>query len=63
MTKPKLPKIIQVTTTHDGRVASLLYNDGRVFVRVYPNESYDNAAAAGYWAELIYPDTKVEKKT
>jgi hypothetical protein len=63
MATPKKPAtIVQVTTTHDGRVASVLYNDGRVFVRVYPNASYDNAAAEGYWAELIYPDTKVEKQ-
>lgn len=25
-------KIVQVCTTHDGRIASVLYDDGRVFV-------------------------------
>jgi len=60
--KKKIAKIVQVCMTHDGRIASLLYDDGRVFVRVYPTEAYDNAAAKGYWAELTYPDTKVAKQ-
>jgi len=60
--KAKAPKIIQVCMTHDGRVASVLYDDGRVFIRIYTSDSYGNANAAGFWAELNYPDTKVEKQ-
>jgi hypothetical protein len=63
MVKPKKrPKIVQVNTTHDGRIASVLYDDGRVFVRVYTRETCGNPGAEGFWAELTYPDTKVGTK-
>jgi hypothetical protein len=63
MTKPKPPKIVQVCMTHDGRIASLLYNDGRVFLYTYTKEPIGAYPGEGFWAELRYPDAKVEKKT
>lgn len=62
-TRKKAPKIIQVTITHDGHIAAVLYDDGHVFVRIYTSEAYGNPAAEGYWSELQYPDLKVAKKT
>jgi hypothetical protein len=61
-TPKKTAKIVQVCMTHDGRVASLLYDDGRVFLRIYTDDTYGSADAKGYWAELTYPDTKVANK-
>jgi hypothetical protein len=48
--------------THDGRVASLLYDDGRVFVFNYTTLPFGNNAGQGFWFELTYPDTKVANK-
>jgi hypothetical protein len=63
MATPKKPaKIVQVCMTHDGRVASVLYDDGRVFLYVYTSEPFGKNPGEGYWAELTYPDTKVAKK-
>jgi hypothetical protein len=63
MAKPKKkPKIVQVNTTHDGRIASVLYDDGRVFVYTHTREPVGGRPGEGFWAELTYPDTKVETK-
>jgi hypothetical protein len=60
--KKTVPKIIQVTTTRDGRIASLLYDNGRVFVRVYPTTSYDNAAAKSRWKNFDIPRQRSKKQ-
>jgi hypothetical protein len=63
MAKPKIPaKVVQVCMTHDGRVASLLYDNGRVFVFNYTTLPFGNNAGKGFWFELTYPDTKVVNK-
>jgi hypothetical protein len=62
-TPKKKPKIVQVCMTHDGRIASLLYDDGRVFLYTYTREPVGKIPGEGFWAELTYPDTKVEKQT
>ena len=62
-TPKKKPKIVQVCMTHDGRVSSVLYDDGRVFLFTYTHDAYGMNAGEGFWAELTYPDTKVEKQT
>jgi hypothetical protein len=56
------PKIVQVCMTHDGRIASLLYDDGRVFLYTYTDEPVGRNPGQGFWAELSYPYTKVETK-
>jgi hypothetical protein len=62
MATPKKPaKIIQVCMTHDGRLASVLYNDGRVFLYTYTKEPIGSYFGEGFFSELQYPDTKVAK--
>jgi len=61
-TPKKKPKIIQVCMTHDGRMSSLLYDDGRVFIYTYTDEPIGMNLGQGFWAELSYPDTKVVNK-
>ena len=60
--KKTAPKIIQVCMTHDGRIASLLYNDGRVFIYTYTTEPIGDFPGKGFWSELRYPDTKKVEK-
>jgi len=60
--KKKLAKIVQVCMTHDGRIASVLYDDGRVFFFTYTRDPVGRNPGEGFWAELSYPDTKAEKQ-
>jgi prepilin-type processing-associated H-X9-DG protein len=64
MATPKKPaKIIQVSITHDGRLASVLYNDGHVFLHTYTKEPIGSYSGEGNFSERQYLDTKVATKT
>jgi len=47
---PKKPKIVQVIGDMDGRLAGILYDNGRVFLWNWTTDD------EGTWAELTYPD-------
>jgi len=49
------PRIIQVCMTHDGRVASVLYDDGRAFLFQYTKDPSGRDFGEGVWTELNYP--------
>jgi hypothetical protein len=52
------PKIVQVCMTHDGRIASVLYDDGRVFLYAYTKDPIGEDLGKGFWSELNYPELK-----
>jgi hypothetical protein len=61
--KAKRPKIVQVLTATDGRIAAIQYDNGRVFIwkdQKAPNPFGDTEE--GYWADIGFRTTKVENQ-
>jgi hypothetical protein len=51
------PKIVQVCMTHDGRISSVLYDNGRVFLFQYTHDPSGTHFGEGVWEELKPPLT------
>jgi hypothetical protein len=56
--KAKKPKVLQVLTTDDGRIAGFVYDTGRMFI-YHPDRSPDPFAGTdGFWLTANQTDTR-----
>lgn len=54
--QPKRPKIVQILTTDEGKLAAAVYDNGKVFIWKHenaPNPFGTSAYEHGYWTDGI----------